>query len=261
MALAPTPTGGPTPVNQAPGNVTPDPLTQAPDGNVTADQSGTPGDENNGGQAYDYATFWNGSGEPASDDPSGSPSASPADSPTQPPAGTPQATPMEQLTGVLDGLQFDGIMTPEVLEEFGEGKFDKFNAGVSKQLQNGVKESLFLTAKMMDQLQTKMMSAMEKKFGELNTADKRESALFESLPFAKNKALRPIAKGVFAQALTNTKGDESQALEMTTQFFKETMKLSADDLDFDVSQKGQHVDSFAKEEDGQDWATALLGRE
>lgn len=242
-----------------PGNVTPDPLSQAPDGNITPDQIGTPS-ENNDGQPPDFTGFWDGPDDAPSGDPSGSPSATPGESPVQP-AATLQAQPMQQLQGILDGLPFENIMTPEIMEAVGKGDLDTFNTAMKSQMRSGVKETLFLAAKMMAEMQSDLIKKMDSRFADLNAADKSETALFDALPFTKNPAIRPIAKGIFAQALVNTKGDQALALTMTQQFLRETMKLSADDLDFSVAPKGEHVDSELQPSDKIDWAAELLARD
>lgn len=242
-----------------PGNVTPDPLTQAPDGNITPEQKTTQ-PENNDGQDIDLTTFWDGSGEPPSDDPTRSPSASPGDSPAQPAQTQVTAQPIEQLQGILDAIPVADVMTTEIMEAVGNGDLKTFNESFKTQIRNSVKESLFLSAKMMSELQSGLIKKMDKRFADLNEADKSDAALIEALPFAADPAIRPIARSVFAQALNNTKGKREPALKMTRAYFKATMKLSAEDLDFSVAPRGEHVDSFDEPAETIDWAAEMLAR-
>lgn len=244
----------------APGNVTPDPLTQAPDSNITPDQTGTQS-ENNDGHDIDLTRFWEGPDDAPSVDPSGSPSASPGDSPVQPAQTPTAAQPMEQLNGILDALPIADVMTPEIMEAVGNGELKTFNDAFKTQIKSSVKETLFLAAKMMAEMQSRMLKKMDSRFADLNEADKADSALIEALPFAADPAIRPIARSVFAQALNNTKGNRPDALKMTRAYFKATMKLSADDLDFSVAPRGEHADSFNEPAEPIDWAADMLARD
>lgn len=261
MALEPTPSnpGGAAAADSGTGNVTGDPNNPGSDGNF--DAGGAPdANQNNSGQDDDFAEFWK---EPEdSSGAEGSPQRSASQDDSSGAPAVQQATPMEAVQTILDAVTFDDVLTPEVMTEMTDGNLEGFNKAVAASGRNAVKQSLMLSARMMNEISERLTTKMETRFNELLSADKANTDLNDALPFAKDPAIQPIARGIFAQAMNKTNGDKAKALEMTKRFFTNITNVTADDLDLGVAPRGESdvFDQQRSPNEPEDWLAELMVR-
>lgn len=212
------------------------------------------GSENNGGQKDEFREFW---GEVGSDEPSNSSGgSSAADSRNQPQPGTgqqQQPNAAESLRSRLEALKFgDSVLTDSVIEQMNEGNLDGFNANLNKAMQEVVKQTLYMVAPMMQNLQTNMGKEIDSRVNKTVTADKNLSYLHDNFAMAKEPDFAPVLEGVYAQALTRNKGNREQALSTTKRFFKAMSTKMAPDVDLSFA-PGTGQGNQSETADQTDW--------
>lgn len=209
------------------------------------------GDENNDRQASDFSSFW--TDDEPKDEPAG-------DKTPVTPAVTPQ-DPMQQLNAVLDGISFKPVMNDETTEALGNNDPKAFNEAVQGQLRQAVRESLFLTARMVKTQQERMEAFVQKRIDSALQLDRDEVLLGKELPFSQRPEIQPIAQGIFANALKITKGDRAKAVAMTRAFFGNMAEVSAPDLNLAPAGEQEARVIANKEAEGIDWLAQMLIQE
>lgn len=209
------------------------------------------GDENNDGQVADFSSFWK-DDEPK-DEPTG-------DKAPVTPAVTPQ-DPMQQLNAVLDGIDFKPVMNDETTQALADNDPKAFNEAVQTQLRQAVRESLFLTARMVKTQQERMETFVQKRIDAALQLDRDEVLLGKELPFSQRPEIQPIAQGIFANALKVVKGDREKAIAMTRAFFGNMAEVSAPDLNLAPAGEQEARVIANKEAAGIDWLAEMLIKE
>lgn len=188
-------------------------------------ESGASGD--NAGKAPDYSSFWNteGDGQPGSPE-SGSAGTGQPSSSTQP--GTQPQPPavVQELAAGLQGMKFDNLMSPEMLESFSNGDVKGFNEGMQGFGQAVARQTMQLAIGVMKHMREDMRSEFESKMGGEFEGRERFQDLVGAIPAAgdfKNPASKTI-RDIYAQALTRSKGDKQAAIQQT----KDVMRLQAE---------------------------------
>ena len=187
--------------------------------------------EDNGGKAPDYSGFWSSEGDGQTGSPeSGSAGTGQPSSSTQQPQNQGQQPQQPQivqdLANGLQGMKFDNLMSPEMLESFSNGDVKGFNEGMQGFGQAVARQTMQLAIGVMKHMRADMMTEFESKMGGEFEGRERFQDLVGAIPAAgdfKNPASKTI-RDIYAQALTRSKGDKQAAIQQT----KDVMRLQAE---------------------------------
>ena len=224
--------------------------------------NGSADSQNNSGQEGEsFADYWN---SPAA---GSSPDADAATPKGATPAGD-QSGDAGTLTAFetqMQGLAFPEFMTAEVAEQMNNGDFTGMNAGLTKSMQDGVKQTLLMTAKMLNAFETRMTEKMGTISNNNVSMRDARNALQTAIPSAKNPGMAPIIEGIFAQAMKHTQGDSAKAIEATKGFMKQMTTMQAADLGMQVTPPGSPgfggdpANSGDSGDMPTDWANEIFG--
>lgn len=218
--------------------------------------SGATGDseQNNTSGAFDPASFWQGQepgGAPSSDSESadGNDSASDANNLR------------DTLTERLNNLQFgEPVITQETFEAAQSGDFSGLQAGLNKALAQAVQQSLGLSISVLRPFADQMMTEVEARInGRLGERDDNDQ-LIKDFPAAKDPKIRPVVDNLYKQALKNTKGDRSAAVEQVKEMMRLMSTSVADDLGLNVAPRSAD-DSGRPPNRAVNWLDELSSRE
>ena len=224
--------GGPRPTNA------PDQNNQS--GNGTGFGTPTPS-QNNSGDDFDPVSFWDEGGDDE-DGPDNRQSApTPTPSPTPSPTPTPAPNPGQQMLEEIRALSFDEVFTPEVTAELNEGKFEKANELITKNLRSGVESAFRTTVKLLTQFSEVNQRQMQAMIDERLTGEKQSDALVKAIPSAANPKVGPAIRAIYQQALRRAKGDTTKAISATKAMMQTLSSETADDLGFEVAPRDPHA--------------------
>lgn len=174
---------------------------------------------NNAGQTFDPNSFWN---TPAPER-TGSPSEGSAESGTpgagnQPDRGTQLG---QEFAQTLQSMTFSPAFTPEVATQIADGNLEGINGAMNQLGQDAVRNSLQLSARMMQAYGSHLMeqveSMIQSRFGDRDN----NSALESEFPqIAQNPAMRPVVEQIFGQAMKLSQGNRKTALAQTREMLK-----------------------------------------
>lgn len=219
--------------------------------------------QDNNGQAFDGAAFWNG---PEDEGSTSSNTNSPAEDSTtsgQPGNQSPQ-NPVDALNKKIEQMDFG-------VSDFTEAEVNQINQGDNSPLtdriknvgQEAVRQTIMTMAPMMQQMQTGIMEAVQSEISKSFKTDKAEQVLqrdiLDSVPAENRASVKPVAEAVFAQALKNSKGDTAAASQQTKVVIGDMVKGLAGSLDLTVAapnsgQDGSDNQSMAAEVDWTEFA-------
>lgn len=205
------------------------------------DSGGTGGGgENNAGQGFDYAGFWN---EPSAEgganrDSSGGGNGGQSNQ-QQPGGNGGNQSYGERLNAEIGGMRFDEVFTRDVADQIADGNLEGANAGIQALGQQVLRQSVIMNAKLMQTFGNNIMEMMR---GEIQAAlgnrDNNES-LLEAFPSAKDPAIRPMINGVFQQAMKHSGGDRSKAIALTRDMLKFMGNKAAGDFGLETPPGGR----------------------
>lgn len=213
------------------------------------------GNQNNGGQGFDLNAFWNGAAEDGTGTPSGESDGTgkpPVASP-KPDAGTQQPNIAEQIAAT----NFGDLLTPDMLEKFGEGDVKGFNEGLNGFGQAVMRQTLVQSVGIMRQLREQIFAEVEAKIDGRVTGDRQHDALIKAIPSAGKPEMGPTIKNIYSRALTNSKGNVEKAIEQTKQVLQLQAEAFGGDLGLNVAPKGP-ADQYAPPKTT-DWLESLAG--
>lgn len=170
----------------------------------TASDDNGSGDEDNTGIEDEFTAFWDQADEEK-------------EQTTTPAAGAPVANPADVVNQVLESVDF-GDFSHDELRQLEQGDFSPMNSRIVKAGRVAMQQTLLLSARMMQAQKEQMLQEIEAQLDERIGKFKQDSHFEEEIPFARDPAIRPIARGIFDMALKRANGDAKKAAEMTKQF-------------------------------------------
>jgi len=219
-------------------------------------------DQNNSGQDSESLTeFWN---SPAAGTGGGAGEQNPGGTP---PAGNPDpgSDTVSAFETQMNSLSFGEVMNAETAEAMNNGDFTGLNSAVTKSMQDSVKQTLLMTAKMMSEFEARMTDKMTKVSDSQVSMREARSKLRDAIPSAASPEFSPIIEGVFAQALKHVKGDNAKAIEMTRGFLSKMTTMNAADLGMQVTPPGSPgfdgnlANAGESGSEPSDWAAEIFG--
>lgn len=194
-------------------------------GGNNADSGGTGApDANNSGQTDPSAGFW---AEPQPEVPA---NGTPTPSPAPPNQEDAHKTFGAELGNAITALRFDPVFTPEIAEQINAGDLAGANAAFATQAQAAVRQSLVLSARVMERYGESILAQVDAKIQASFGNRDNETTLLDSFPSAADPRVRPMIEGVFNQALKHTKGNRAEAVKMARGMLQFMGKTAADDL-------------------------------
>lgn len=141
-----------------------------------------------------------------------------------------ELTPAEAWQVHIDSLDLGSDVDAATIQaDLAEGKNDSLNAALKSTGQKAYRQAILTMQPVMDQkIAAAVTEAVSKAVGSTKSSAALQ-ALNDALPFTKDAAVAPIAKGVMAQFIKNGQPVD-QAIESTRQYFIRSNKLSAKDL-------------------------------
>lgn len=190
--------------------------------------------DNNTGQAFDAAAFWeqpketpdNNGNQPSNDQSNQSGN---QDSSQQ--LGT-------QLLQRIQGFSAKEVFTDEVVEGINNGDFNKFDQNLSKVMQQSMQQNVEMTVQLMQVFGERMMSAVEERMNSSFTSRENYAELETQIPSAKNPGVAPIVKSIYDRALALTKGDRTKAITMTKNMINNMALATGSDTGLHVAPVG-----------------------
>lgn len=209
------------------------------DGNNGGGNNGQSGNDstnqNNGGQPLDLNAFWNGEPDKEGAPPSGESDGKPASSGSSP---NPNPNPQPNIGEQIQAMNFGDFMTPDVIEQMGNGDMTGFNTGIQNFGQTVMRQTLALSVGIMKQLREQIFAEVDGKIEGRVTGDRQYDALVAAIPSAGKPEMGPTIKNIYARALTNSKGNVDKAIEQTKQVLQLQAEAFGGDLGLNVAPKG-----------------------
>lgn len=211
--------------------------------------------QNNDGQKFDLASFWNSPDDEAN---KGAPSGDSA-TPTPSPSGQPQQQNQPNPTvAAIQNMEFAApVMTDDVMKELAEGKTEGFHKALTQHgrqvAEQTIRTVLPIMAQLRDQLRTEMRQEVT---GTLSNRDNMKD-LFQAIPSADTPALRPQVTSIFERAMSHSKGDRKAAIELTKDMLRLTSTSMEADLGIPPRSPG---DGTAAVPSKTNWLDELAGR-
>lgn len=180
-------------------------------------QPGNSGEnQNNDGQALDLTSFWGSEGEEGQSPNSGS-----ADGSSSSSTGENQPTLKERLGEQLSGMNFEPVMTPEIIEAMANGDPAAFNTGMKSYGQQVAKQTLGMVVGILRDFRAEILGEAQGHVN--NTINKNEDfrELVAAIPQAdSNHVASKTIRDLYTQSLKNAKGNRKVAIEQTKQVIK-----------------------------------------
>ena len=210
-------------------------------GGNNGQSGGQPRSQNNSGDEFDPISFWDegGDDEEGPDNRQSAPTPSPSPTPSSTP--TPSANPGQQMLEEIRNLSFDEVFTTEVTTELNEGKFEKANELITKNLRSGVESAFRTTVKLLTQFSEVNQRQMQAMIDERLTGEKQSDALVKAIPSAANPKVGPAIRAIYQPALRRAKGDTTKAISATKAMMQTLSSETADDLGFEVAPRDPHA--------------------
>jgi hypothetical protein len=197
-------------------------------GGNTGGGNTTTGTQNNNGQGFDPAKFWD---QPAPAAGNGSPPGGSAESGTSGGSGGQQGgNPAEDFTRRLSEVNYGQTFTDSMLKDLGEGKLDSVNQHFGKQLQQATQQSVMFAAELVKKSNDAMMARVQEMLdGKLGSRDNSD-ALGKEFPSYSQPGMKPVIDGIFNQAMSLTKNDRTKAIEHTRSMLRYMGSTGGSDL-------------------------------
>lgn len=206
-----------------------------PAGN-SGDSTSETSEQNNTGNEFDPAAFWNSPASAGDGAPSGESGAGKqGESGTQEPSNFGQ-----ELATRLSTLTFgDPVFNDEVAGQINEGNFTGVQDRLNAMGQSIVREALAMQVKILRPFAEQLMEQVRQETNQtFNNRDNVES-LERLFPAAKNPAMAKTIQPIYDQALLNAKGDRTKAVEATKEMLRFMAGESAKDLGVEVLPRGE----------------------
>lgn len=199
----------------------------APAGNTGVIPDSTGGQnsgDNNDGQGFDPASFW----ETPPSEGSGSPARGSADSGSsgggstgEQPSGDPGQEIGQRFANQLQNLAFTPVFNNEISQQIADGNLDGVNGAMTQLGRDSVRSAVTMSAQLMQVYGSHIMSQVEALIQDRLGGRDNNAALESAFPqIATNPAMRPVVSEVFAQAMKHTGGKREAALDMTRTMLK-----------------------------------------
>lgn len=213
----------------------------------------TGGNQDNPGAGPDLTAFWK---EPVVAD-----AGSAGDKPPLASGATgQQENTSQEFTQKLAALDFGPVFTDEIAKQVGEGNLEGANKAFQAQGQKIAKESLIMSAQLMqlhgENLMQKVAAMMDERFG---TRD-NNSSLAKSFPSYQEEGMKPIIDGIFQQSMKHTKGDRTAAITMTKDMLKFVGKTGRADMGLNDAPGGPGDEGYQNQQQAKDFVAELLSR-
>jgi hypothetical protein len=233
------------------GGATPDaaPVTPNPGGGNPGGGGGPESSQNNTSQDFDATSFW---GSQGSDDPS----SSNPESVSNDDSGSDNIELRDSLTERLNALNFgEPVMTREIFDAASNGDFTGFQTALNGALGQAVKQALGLSVSVLkpfaDQIMADVRNEISSTMGQRDDADQ----LTRDFPAAKDPKIRPVVDNLYRQALKNTKGDRSSAVQQVKEMMRLMSTSVADDLGLNVAPRS--ADDSGRPQTAVNWLDEL----
>lgn len=230
---------------------------RAPDGHdsggAPANAGGGSGDsgnagagENNTGQEIDLDKFWE----------SPEPEPKPGE---QQKSGSEEDNLGNKIQTAIAQTNFGEFMTPAVMAELAENKFDGFNKSINTAMQGAVTKAVELNAEILGKFGTALFEKVSQLIDEKSTTKDNADFLSKQIPSANNPKLRPLVDSVYAQALKINGGNRDKAIATTKAMMRTMTQSIAGDLNLNVVDADE-AESFSPATSSVNWVSELMAK-
>jgi hypothetical protein len=188
--------------------------------------------QNNAGDQFDPAAFWDGPAPAGEAAPSGESAGN---------AGGESGNGgddnfAQQITGQLSSMQFDAVFDDKIAAEINEGNYTGVQERFNAMGQAVVRQALAMQVQILKPFAEQLLAQVRAETTQTFNSRDNVTSLETLFPAAKDPVMAKTIQPIYDQALKNAKGDRAQAVNQTKEMLRYMAGASAKDLNLDIGQ-------------------------
>lgn len=138
------------------------------------------------------------------------------------------------INTAIKEANFGAFMTPEVMADLADNKFEKFNGAINQALQGSIQKSIELNTQILGKFGDALFAKVAELIDEKSNSKENADFLSKEIPSANDPKLRPVVETIYAQALKINGNNRTKAIATTKAMMRTMAQSSSGDLNLRV---------------------------